>query len=56
MFEVVVVVLERGTGIVRRIDVDAFDLSGVFRLKGLEREEVVAMDEHVPCVGVQGCV
>ena len=38
-------------GVVRRIDVDAVDLSLVFRKQRLQRFEVVAVDDHVSAVG-----
>ena len=47
VFEVVVVMLERGAGVVRRIDVDALHLSGIERQQRLQRLQVVAVDEDV---------
>lgn len=47
MFEIVVVVLEGGAGVVGRVDIDALHLTGVERQQCLERFEVVALDEHV---------
>ena len=45
VFEVVVVMLERGAGVVRRIDVDALHFAGVERQQRLQRLQVVAVDE-----------
>ena len=47
MFQVVVVVLERGAGVVRRIDVDALHTTSVKRQQCLQRLQVVPLDQ--PC-------
>jgi hypothetical protein len=52
VLQVVVVVLEGRAGVVGRIDVDAFDLAGAVGQEGLERLQVVALDEQV----VAGCI
>ena len=51
MFQVVVVVLERGAGVVRRIDVDALHTAGVERQQCLQRLQVVPLDQHVAGLG-----
>jgi|GEM_PF-4479184 len=52
VLEVVVVVLKGVLGVVRRVYVDALHLPGVVGQQGLERFEVVAVDEHVGRGGV----
>jgi hypothetical protein len=39
-------------GVVRRVDVDAFDLARVVGQQGLERDEVVALDDEIAATGV----
>ena len=43
----IIVVRERRARVVRRIDIDALDLSGELLLQRLERKQVVAEDEPV---------
>jgi hypothetical protein len=47
MFQVVVVMLKRALGVVGRVDEDALELPPVERQQGLERFEVVAVDQQV---------
>jgi hypothetical protein len=53
MLHAVVVVLERASGVVGRIDKDALDLPGKLLLDGFNREQVVSKDESIvePVVG-----
>ena len=48
--DVVVVHPALVAGVVRRIDVDAVDPALILRQQGLQRLEVVAVDDHVPAV------
>ena len=50
VFEVVVVMLERGAGVVRRIDVDALHPPLILREQRLERIQIVAVDDHVAVI------
>jgi len=50
--DVVVVDPSFVAGVVGRVDIDAFDASGVFRQQGLEGVEVVALDDEVAGGGV----
>src|SRR5438132_11226872 len=60
MLQPVVIMSEGAAGVVRRIDEDAFHLARVVRLQGLEREQVVAVDQNIvenvvfayPCNGM----
>ncbi len=47
MFNTIVIVLKCGTGIIRRIDKNTFDLSGKALLQSLQRQQVVPEDEPV---------
>ena len=49
---VVVVVLESAARVVGRVDEDAFHSARVVGQQGLQRVEVVALDQHVPCVAI----
>ena len=51
IIDIVVVAPSLIARIVRRIDVNALDLALVFRQKRLEREQVVAVDDHVTGIG-----
>ena len=48
----IVIMLERASGIVGRINEDAFDSAGKFLFEGFKGEEVVAVDEHVAAMRV----
>ena len=47
MFNTVVVVLERATSVVWRIDIDTLDFPGELLLKGLQCEQVVSEDQPI---------
>ncbi|OIQ86934.1 hypothetical protein GALL_311930 [mine drainage metagenome] len=47
VLQLVVVVLERALGVVRRVDEDAFHLACIERNQRLERQQVVALDQQV---------
>jgi hypothetical protein len=47
MFKAIVIIRKSLSSVVRRIDVDAFHLSGELLFQCLKGEEVVAVDEHV---------
>ena len=47
MFYIIVIVFKRTTCIVRRININAFYLSGKVLFKGAEREKIVAVNEHI---------
>jgi hypothetical protein len=42
------------TGIVGRVNIYAFDFSGVVRKERFESKEIIALDEQVPGVGITG--
>ena len=54
MFDSVIVVLERASRVVGWIDVYAFDLARIILFQGLERQQVVAVDQQV--FGILGAV
>lgn len=47
MFHPVIIMLERAAGIIRRVDKDAFHLTGEVLFEGFEGKEVVAEDEPI---------
>jgi len=52
MFQVVIIVIEGGSRVVRRINVDALHLPRVERQQRLERFEIVALKKHVAGVRI----
>ena len=38
-------------GIIRRVDIDTFDLSGVFRFQRFQRKQIIPMNQHIPGIG-----
>ena len=47
MFYIIVIVFKRTACIVRRININAFYLSGKVLFKSAEREKIVAVNEHI---------
>ena len=47
VFQIIIVMLKSRTYVVRRINIDALHLSGVFLLQRLQRQQVIPVDEHI---------
>lgn len=47
MFNAIIIVFKGTTSVIRRIDINTFDLAGEFLFERLERKQVVSEDEAV---------
>ena len=47
MFKTVIIVVERLLSIERRININALHLARIIRFQRLEREQIVAVDQHI---------
>ena len=56
MFQIVIVMLKCRTGIIRRIYIDALNLSGVFAFQRFQRQQVIPVNQHILAARVRSRV
>ena len=52
MFQIVIVLFKGGTRVIRRVDINALDLSGELLFQRFQRKKVVAVNQHIDGVRV----
>ena len=56
MLQIIIIMLKRRTGIVRRIDIDTLYLSGKFALQRFQCQQIIPMDQHILRIRIGGSV
>ncbi len=47
MFQIIIIMLKRGSRIIWRIYVNTLDFSGIFAFKRFQRKQIIAVNQHI---------